>query len=287
MSQTIGLFGLGLLGAAVAERLHDHYDELCGHDPEPAATQRFAQRGGRLATPAEVAGCEVVLTCLPHSGVTRALIDELGGRFRPGALVLDHTTGDPSDAVALGELLAVGGVRYCDATVVGSSAEVRAANAVILLGGSPDACAEAETVLRHYARRIHQVGPVGAGATLKLVVNLVLGLHRAVLAEGLALAAGCGFDPAEVLPLLADSPAYSRAMDTKGVKMVQHDFTPVARLSQHRKDVGLILDLAARVNGEVPLSAVHAELLERALALGCGELDNSAVCQAYAALRTR
>jgi len=285
MDHTIGLFGLGLLGSAVAERLLASGRAVTGHDPVPETAARLAELGGSPAAADGVAGCDVLVTCLPHSGVTRAVFEQVAGQLRPGQLVLDHTTGDPADAQALGELLAARGVTYCDATVVGSSAEVRAANAVILVGAAADGLARASSILAVYARRIHHAGPVGAGATLKLVVNLVLGLNRAVLAEGLALAASCGFAPADVLDLLADSVAYSRVMDTKGPKMVRGEFEPVARLAQHRKDVALIGELAIRMGAEVPLSDLHAALLDRAIELGCGELDNSAVCQAYAALR--
>jgi 2-hydroxy-3-oxopropionate reductase len=76
---------------------------------------------------------------------------------------------------------------------------------------------------------------------MKLVVNLVLGLNRAVLAEGLAFSRACGFDPNDALRILAAGPAYSRAMDMKGRKMLDEEFSPQARLSQHLKDVRLIL----------------------------------------------
>jgi 3-hydroxyisobutyrate dehydrogenase-like beta-hydroxyacid dehydrogenase len=97
----------------------------------------------------------------------------------------------------------------------------------------------------------------------------------------LALAEACGIDPAATLEVLKATPAYSRAMDSKGPKMVARDFSPQARLSQHLKDVRLIRELASRVGAITPLSDAHEELLMRAVALGLGDADNSAVLEAY------
>ena len=115
---------------------------------------------------------------------------------------------------------------------------------------------------------------------MKLVTNLVLGLNRAALAEGLAFAESLGLDASRALTVLGESMAYSRVMDTKGAKMVQGNFTPQAKLSQHLKDVRLILEAAGGAGAELPLSQAHRLLLEAAEAAGLGELDNSAIIRA-------
>ena len=112
---------------------------------------------------------------------------------------------------------------------------------------------------------------------MKLVTNLVLGLNRAALAEGLAFAQQLDLDLTQTLDVLRRSMAYSRIMDTKGEKMITQDFTPQAKLSQHLKDVRLML--AASVL-PLPLSETHRRLLEKAEVLGYGEADNSAVIRA-------
>jgi 2-hydroxy-3-oxopropionate reductase len=128
---------------------------------------------------------------------------------------------------------------------------------------------------------VSYIGPSGSAAKLKLVHNLVLGLHRAVLAEGLSLAAGLGLDVAAVLAILGRSPAASRAMAVKGPKMVARDFAPQATVRQHLKDVRLILAAAEGAGRAAPLSEVHAGLLEQAIERGHSESDNSAVITAY------
>jgi 3-hydroxyisobutyrate dehydrogenase-like beta-hydroxyacid dehydrogenase len=121
------------------------------------------------------------------------------------------------------------------------------------------------------------LGAWGNAAKMKLVTNLVLGLNRAALAEGLVFAEATGLSLEDALTVLRNSPAYSRIMDAKGLKMVHGDFTPQARLSQHLKDVRLMFEEAARSGAPLPLSTTHLELLERAEAAGLGELDNSAI----------
>ena len=116
---------------------------------------------------------------------------------------------------------------------------------------------------------------------MKLVANLALGLNRAVLAEALGFAQHYGISPTDALEVLKAGAAYSRVMDDKGEKMLHHDFTVEAKLSQHLKDVRLILAAAAAHGGKVPLSQVHRELLQRLEAAGYGEMDNSAIVMAY------
>jgi 3-hydroxyisobutyrate dehydrogenase-like beta-hydroxyacid dehydrogenase len=112
---------------------------------------------------------------------------------------------------------------------------------------------------------------------VKLVNNLIVGLNRLALAEGLAFAKAIGLDAAKTLDVLKEGNAFSVAMELKGHKMVAGDFTPEAKLSQHAKDVRIILEEAARAGASLPLSELHLRLLEQAEAAGLGELDNSAI----------
>ena len=116
---------------------------------------------------------------------------------------------------------------------------------------------------------------------MKLVANLALGLHRAVLAETLTYARANDVSPTTALEVLKAGAAYSRVMDDKGEKMLHHDFSVEARLSQHLKDVRLILAEAAAKHAKTPLTEVHARLLEGLEKAGFGEADNSAIIMAY------
>ena len=127
--------------------------------------------------------------------------------------------------------------------------------------------------------KVFYVGPCGSAAKMKLITNLVLGLNRAALAEGLAFAEALGVSPADALEVLIPSNAYSKAMDVKGRKLVERDFSVQARLLQHLKDVRLMLQQAAAVGMELPLTDTHRRLLEQAESAGLGDLDNSAIIE--------
>ena len=151
----------------------------------------------------------------------------------------------------------------------------------MMVGGEPgdfEACADLWPVL---GSNVFHVGTCGAASKMKLVTNLVLGLNRAALAEGLVFAEAIGVDPSAALGVLQGSIAYSKTMDTKGRKMIDRDFQPQARLSQHLKDVRLMLAAAEKAGLKLPLSQTHSELLAQAEAAGCGELDNCAIIEAF------
>jgi 3-hydroxyisobutyrate dehydrogenase-like beta-hydroxyacid dehydrogenase len=280
----IGLIGVGLLGSALGERMLGAGMALVGYDRDPAASERLQRLGGEAAGAAsEVANrCPTIVLCLPESSVVQAVVELLGEYLSVGALVVDATTGDPDETAALALHLAGRGIGYVDATIAGSSDQARRGEAVILIGGTADDIARARPILDSWSTKQFHVGPPGSGARMKLVVNLVLGLNRAVLAEGLSLARACGLDLAAALEVLKATPAKSAAMDTKGQKMISGDFAPVARLAQHLKDVRLIRGLARRHGAATPLSDVHEELLARGVELGLGDADNSAIIRVFA-----
>jgi 3-hydroxyisobutyrate dehydrogenase-like beta-hydroxyacid dehydrogenase len=119
--------------------------------------------------------------------------------------------------------------------------------------------------------------PAGMGAKAKLATNLVLGLNRAALAEGMVFAENMGISPEQFLALVLASPATSGAAEAKGRMMVEEDFAPQSRIHQHLKDVKLMIESAAAAGQELPLSETHAALLRAAVDAGDGELDNAAI----------
>ncbi len=268
----VGLVGLGLMGAAITARLRAAGFEVLGWD---VSVERRGAHDWCAADAGEVfARCDRVLLSLPHLGVSGEVIDSVA--VRPGQIVIDTTTGEPAQAVELAGRLKSFGATYIDAAVSGSSAQLRAGEAVVLAGGDLEAVARCDDLLSALARGTIHAGDSGNGAKLKLVTNLVLGLNRAALAEGLTLARSFGIDPKLALRALSEGAAYSRVMEAKGPKMLTGDFSPEARLSQHLKDVRLML----AAGGCLPLTETHRVLLERAEALGFGAADNSAIIKA-------
>jgi 3-hydroxyisobutyrate dehydrogenase-like beta-hydroxyacid dehydrogenase len=281
--ERIGIIGVGLVGTAVAERLLCAGFKVTGYDVRPEQMRALEQLGGDSAccAAAVVSECDRVILSLPTSEIVSDVMREVAPNLRPGTLYIDTTTGAPEDALLMSEALSERGVDYVDATVGGSSRQVREREAIIMCGGTESAFARCGDLFNECCRQAFLVGPPSSGARMKLVLNLVLGLNRAVLAEGLEFARSSGVDPWMALEILKAGPAYSRAMDTKGARMLSENFDAEARLSQHLKDVRLILESGHRSGARLPLSEVHRALLENAESAGYGPSDNSAVIKAF------
>jgi 3-hydroxyisobutyrate dehydrogenase-like beta-hydroxyacid dehydrogenase len=279
----VGMIGLGLLGSAISEKLLAAGNKVLGFDVSAACRERLKAIGGTpVESPIAVAQqCDVILLSLPDSNVVASVLDSLTANLRPGHRIIDTSTGEPQHTVEIAALLSKQGIEYLDANVLGSSVQARAGDVVVMVGGTPEGFAASRELLTRFSREVFHVGPVGAGSRMKLVVNLVLGLNRAVLAEGLTLAEALDLDLPTTLAILKSGAAFSAVMETKGEKMLTGDFAPQARLSQHLKDVRLMLAAAGRTETSLPLSEVHRRLLERAEAAGFGDSDNSAVIRAF------
>jgi 3-hydroxyisobutyrate dehydrogenase-like beta-hydroxyacid dehydrogenase len=282
-AKLVGVIGLGLMGSALAERFLKNGFAVAGFDIDQSARRALKKLGGR---PVEGAAAVArlsrrIIFSLPTTAVVKEVIREMGTQLRPGSIIIDTTTGEPEQTAALGAKLAKGRIRYLDATIVGSSAQTREGDVIVLVGGPRATLEKSRDLIHSFARQTFHAGPCGSGARMKLVVNLVLGLNRAVLAEGLSFAEAVGILPQRALEILKSGVAYSRVMDTKGEKMLRKDFSPQAMLSQHLKDVRLILSLGKRKKAKLPMTALHRKLLAQVVAAGHGDLDNSAIIKAF------
>lgn len=281
----IGLVGLGLMGSAIAERLLAAGYQVLGWDIAPETRTRHAKLGGTTAANAEevFTRCECILLSLPDSKITGAVLHTAASKLHYGHIIADTTTGDPQDAVKLSQQLAPTGATYLDATISGNSDQVRRSEVLVMVGGLKPAFDRCKKIFATFAARTVHTGLVGSAAQMKLVTNLVLGLNRAALAEGLVFAHALKLDGNQTLEILRNSMAYSRMMDVKGEKMLRGDFKPQARLSQHLKDVRLMIAAAAKADTKLPLSETHRKILSAAEAAGLGQLDNSAIIRVIGA----
>lgn len=281
-TKTIGMIGLGLLGGGLARRLLNQGWDVCGWDLDEQRRRLFADSDVRIIPAADLIGhCDRVLLSLPTSDVVATVLEQCSSAFAAGRIVVDTTTGVPQEMIEHQRRLLQHGVDYVEATIAGSSVQAEQGRAVVFLGGDTETVLKVAPVIDSIAEQSFHLGPVGSASRFKLVHNLLLGLNRAVLAEGLSFAEALGFDPAETLRILQQTPAVSAVMETKGAKMVARDWSAQAKLSQHLKDVGLIIDQATGAGVKLPLSEQHRQLLEQAVELGFGEADNSAVLEAF------
>ena len=280
-ANTVGIVGLGLVGTALAQRLTAAGFQVTGFDLREEARATLTARGGRaagsLAEVASAASC-MVLAVFNTDDVLK-VVEGPGGLLSVFGVrtIIDCSTGTPRELEALAARLAARGIHFIEAPLSGSSQQIAAGEATLLVGGEAAALQACESVLAAISdKRIH-VGGAGMGAKAKLATNLVLGLNRAVLAEGMVFAENMGIPPEQFLALVLGSPATSGAAEAKGRMMVDEDFTPQSRIHQHLKDVRLMIDSAAAEGQKLPLSEAHAELMRAAVAAGDGELDNAAI----------
>lgn len=274
----IGVIGLGLMGSALTERLLENGYRVVVWNRTREKSKALVARGAEWSDN-PLAACDRVIISLYTSEIVEAVLDQLEAGLHAGQILLDTTTGEPEQTAALGSRLVARGVRYLDAPISGSSEQARRGEATVIVGGPRETFEACADLWRVMCQKVFHVGPCGSAARMKLITNLVLGLNRAALAEGLAFAEAIGVAPAAALEVMAGSMAYSRAMDAKGRKMIEHDFTVQARLSQHLKDVRLMLQAAGEAGMPLPLADTHRRLMEQAEAAGLGELDNSAIIE--------
>ena len=282
MADKVGLIGIGLVGTVIAERLLAGEFDVVGFDIDSARCRHFEKLGAKaVSTPAEV-GQEAnrVVLSLPDTETVRQVVEGHAGILEaktPPKYIIDTTTGDPKETVLLAQRLAEREIHLLDSTISGSSRQVRDGEAVLMVGGDKAAFDTCMDIFKALTEKVFYLGASGNGSKAKLASNLILGLNRVALAEGLVFASNLGLKLKTFLELLKVTPAYSAVMDTKGKKMLNDDFTTESRIRQHHKDVSLILKYAEMAGQELPLSSVHLDVLEKAIEAGDGDLDNAAI----------
>ena len=282
-SPSIGLIGVGLMGTALAERALNARFIVRAYDLDSSRHQSLTSCGGIPSPTAQdvISNSDWIVYSVMTTDQVRLSLEAHQQALRPGQIVIDCSTGEPDAMADLGNWLSDFGVNYLDATIAGNSDETRQGAVLALVGGMPEPFQKCRPFFDSFARETFHLGPVGHGARMKLVFNLVLGLHRAVLGEALGFAKKLGIPSAQALEILKQGTSYSKVMDNKGDKILSQDFRPQAKLSQHLKDVRLILQLGERYGALLPLSTQHQELLSTLEDAGMGELDNSAIVKAF------
>jgi putative dehydrogenase len=280
--EPVGLIGVGLMGTACAGRLRGAGFDVLGYDVDPRKLGGLIAIGGRLAgSIAEVAReCnQVVLAVFDTGQVEDAVEALLAARPANAAAfaVICVSTCDPDRIAALAARVPAERLQFIESPVSGTSDQVARGDALGLVAGDRAAIDGARGVIEAIAPRWHHLGTAGNGGRAKLAINLILGINRAGLAEGLVFAERMGLPPEAFFGVARDSAAYSQVMDIKGKKMVAGEFSPQGYVHQSLKDFSLMLEQARRLKQQLPLGETYKSLMEGCVARGEGELDNSAV----------
>jgi 3-hydroxyisobutyrate dehydrogenase/2-hydroxy-3-oxopropionate reductase len=289
----VAVIGAGRMGSAMVSRLAGAGHALTLWNRTRARAERAAEQAAEQAgaqsrsaavadTPrgAAQAGDVVLVSLADDAAVTAAYAgdDGLLAGLRPGAVVLEMSTVRPDTVRGLAEQVRARGAELLDAPVSGSVSVVDSGALTVMVGGSPQALERVRGVLEPLASHVFPLGAVGAGATMKLVVNaLLLGLNQA-LAEALVLAEKAGIPRADAYAVFESSAVAAPFVHYKRRAYLEPDAAPVAFMLQLvAKDLGLAAELAGQVGARVDQLAVNLDVAREAVAGGLGERDLSAI----------
>jgi 3-hydroxyisobutyrate dehydrogenase-like beta-hydroxyacid dehydrogenase len=285
-SRPVGVVGIGLIGSAVARRLLAAGLPVAGYDIDAGRRNGLAALGGRQAGSLAELGsmCDRFVLAVFDTQQVEDVIEAPDGLLeavRPPerATFVTVSTCDPQRIAALGERVAARGALLIECPLSGTSDQVARGEGVGLTAGNEARLAQVDDILGAICKRRYFLGPLGNGNRAKLAVNLILGLNRAALAEGLVLAERLGLPLDSFLEVARGSAAYSQVMDVKGGKMIARDFTPHGKIAQSYKDFSLILAAAERAGQHLPLASVYRSLMEGSIRHGEAEWDNAAVIE--------
>jgi 3-hydroxyisobutyrate dehydrogenase-like beta-hydroxyacid dehydrogenase len=275
----VGVIGVGLMGEVYARRLVAAGFTVIGFDVDPAKNARLANFGAQAGTLTDIAQkCEPIVVAVFNTEQVEDVVEHALIPAAAGKIVLVTSTCDPDRIAALGARVG-DKLRFLETPVSGTSEQVRQGDGVGLIGGDKKIAADAAPVLDALFAKSFHIGKIGDGGRAKLAVNLILGLNRLALAEGLVFASRLGLDPAAFLDVARRSAAASQVMDTKGPKMIGGDFAPEGRVRQTLKDTQLMLDQARKAGQQLPLLQIHADVLQACVRHGDSEKDNSIVIE--------
>lgn len=285
--ERIGFIGVGLMGHSMAQHLLSAGYPVTVHDMDPARVEAMVKEGAKKAASPDEIGprVDVIMLSLPGSSIVNEVVRDslrLLETGRKGLIVIDATTADPGMSEELAAQLRRKGIEMLDATVSGTSEMCAVKDVIFMVGGRKEIFHRCEPIFAAMGKEAIYMGDNGAGAVTKLVVNLVLGLNRMALAEGLTLARKAGLDQLQALEVLKKSAAFSKIMDQKGYRMVNRQFLPAAgKLAFYYKDVKLMLALGARLDCPLPLISLHAQALASEVSKGRSEWDSADIISFY------
>jgi len=277
----LGFVGVGYMGRPIAQRLLESGFRLTAYDRDRSKAEELVRYGGAVAESVASlsASCDVVLSCLPSDEAVLNIYrgsDGVLANVHRGSLVIDMSTVYPATSHELSKLGSERGIEVLDVTISGSTPAAEQ-GALTLFGGGDQGCFDAaESIFRVIARKHFYVGPSGSGATMKLVVNTLLGIGMQAIAEAIVLGEKAGLDRNRLLDVLSQTAVVAPAHVGKLQRAMNGDYSPQFPLRLMNKDFGLILNLAAEVGAQVPATEAAFEVNARQLDQG-NEQDFSAV----------
>lgn len=290
MNPIIGLIGLGAMGGGMAQSLRRAGYALRVFDVRADVAQAFAQGGGTAcATLAELgAQCDIVISVVVNAAQTESVLFGSGdvagcaAAMKPGSVFVMCSTVDPRWSAALEQQLAELGLLYIDAPISGGAAKAASGDMTMMTSARPEAYERCEAVLNAMAAKVYKLGDqAGAGSKVKIINQLLAGVHIAAAAEAMALGLREGVDAAALYEVITHSAGNSWMFENRMAHVLAADYTPLSAVDIFVKDLGLVLDLARASKFPLPLSSTAHQMFMQASTAGFAKEDDSAVIKIF------
>jgi L-threonate 2-dehydrogenase len=286
-ARTVGLIGLGAMGGGMARSLRRAGHKVHVVDVRAEVARAFAADGGVACdAPARLAQhCDVIVSVVVNAAQTEAVLFGEGGcaaAMRPGSCFVMCSTVDPAWSAALEGRLAERGILYLDAPISGGAARAEAGQITMMTAGTPQAYAQCGDLLDAMAAKVYRLGDrAGAGSKVKIINQLLAGVHIAAAAEAMALGLREGVDAAALYEVITHSAGNSWMFENRMAHVLAGDYTPLSAVDIFVKDLGLVLDTARATKFPLPLSSTAHQMFMQASTAGFGREDDSAVIKIF------
>jgi putative dehydrogenase len=282
-----GLIGLGAMGNGMAQSLRRAGYPLHVFDVRTEVANAFAEKGGTAhMSPASLAvQCDVVVCVVVNAAQTESVLfgpQGCAATMRKGGVFVMCSTVDPNWSIALEARLAELGILYIDAPISGGASKAASGQMTMMTSGSPAAYALADAVLNAMAAKVYKLGDeAGAGSKVKMINQLLAGVHIAAAAEAMALGLREGLDAASLYEVITHSAGNSWMFENRMAHVLAADYTPLSAVDIFVKDLGLVLDLARASKFPLPLSSTAHQMFMQASTAGFAKEDDSAVIKIF------
>jgi 3-hydroxyisobutyrate dehydrogenase/2-hydroxy-3-oxopropionate reductase len=278
----VGVIGLGKMGRPMTENLLKAGFDVVVHNRSRAVVDELAQqRAIPASSAAEVAQkADVVLTVLPTLDTVESIFlggDGLVDHARPGQILIDHSTVSPGLSRRIAEAATAKGAGFLDVPVSGGPAGAQAATLTMMAGGDRATFDAAQPVLSALGKNIHYCGPSGSGTIVKLVNQLLVGVHTAAAAEALVFGTKAGADPKVLLDVIGTSFGGSTMLNRNTPLVLQRKFDPATSIRLILKDLGVIRELGGEIDTRLLMTSLAEQLFIEARAQGYQDNDMSAM----------
>jgi 3-hydroxyisobutyrate dehydrogenase len=287
MNTPIGLIGLGAMGRGMAGSLRRAGYAVHVFDVRPEAVQAFTAEGGVGCTsPADLAErCEIVISVVVNAAQTESVLfgdNGVAAAMKPGALFVMCSTVDPNVSVTFEQRLAERGILYLDAPISGGATRAASGEMTMMTAGRPEAYAKVGQVLDAMAAKVYKLGDkAGNGSKVKIINQLLAGVHIAAAAEAMALGLREGVDPAALFDVITHSAGNSWMFENRMPHVLAGDYTPTSAVDIFVKDLGLVLDTARASKFPLPLASTAHQMFMQASSAGFAREDDAAVIKIF------